>query len=539
MDTQYVSTLTGLIPYAGSWTFEQAAHLLRRTTFGPTNAQIEWAVDQGLTFTLAKLFEEIPMPAPPLNAFFEDDPWVPVGETWINGPYPPNDVTLFTSYRFRSLTSWTIGLLWQEGIHIREKLTLFWHNHFPVNAVEDPKFLYRYVNTLRTHAWGSFRQLTKDITIDPAMLRYLNGNQNKKEAPNENYARELLELFTIGKGPLAGPGDYTNYSEQDIQQIARVLSGWRDFGITVESPDGDFGSYFTPDRHDDGIKTLTSHFNSAVITNLGDQEYAHLIDIIFQQDEVARFICRKLYRWFVFHEIDPAVEEDIIQPMAQILIANDYQIKPALLALLGSEHFFDVQYKGLIIKNPFEHLMSILKTFDVETSTPLDQRYDSWYRIWGFCKNIQMTYFEVPEVAGWQAYYREPLYYRNWLNASTLPLRMSYSDGLANNGFFPFQANGEVMRVDVLKFLSTLDTPEDPNAIVDQCALILFPKPISPERKAALKEILLPGLPDFEWTVEYLAYAADPTNPAYANPVEAKLRGLIRAIVTMPDFFLF
>lgn len=536
MNVQSTTVLTGLTPYIGPWTFEQAAHLLRRTTYAPTYDNIKWSVNQGLAFTLATLFQELPQPQPPVNAFYTNDPEVDVGETWIDAPY--SDVTPEASYRFRSLTSWTIGQMWNEGIHIREKLTLFWHNHFPVNAVEDPKFLYRYIATLRNFAWGNFRQLTKDITIDPAMLRYLNGNQNKKEAPNENYGRELLELFTIGKGPLAGPGDYTNYNEQDVQQFARVLSGWRDFGITVESIDGEFGSYFSPDRHDDGIKTLSGHFNNEVINNMGDQEYAHLIDIIFEQDEVARFICRKLYRWFVFHEIDQTVENDIIQPMAQILIDNDYEIKPALLALLGSEHFFETQNIGVIIKNPFDHLMSILTVFDVETSTPLDELYDSWYRVWGFAKSMQMTYFEVPEVAGWQAYYREPLYYRNWLNASTLPLRVSYSDGLANAGFFPYQANGELMRVDVLKILSTLDAPDDPNAVVDELAAILFPKPISGDRKAALKEILLPGLPDFEWTVEYLAYIANPGNPSYANPVDAKLRALVRAMISFPDFYL-
>lgn len=529
---------TGLIPYTGPWTFELAAHLLRRTTYGPTLTNIKWALDQGLEATVEKLFEEIPLPDPPVNAFYPGDPNVPIGETWIEEPYFNNILNEQASYRFRSVTSWTFGLMWQEGISIREKLTLFWHNHVPVNAVEDPKFLYRYGALLRSYAWGNFRDLMKDITIDPAMLRYLNGFQNQKEAPNENYARELLELFTIGKGPLAAPGDYTNYNEQDVQAMARVLSGWTVFGLTIESTDGTFGAEFHPDRHDDGTKVLSDHFNNEVITDMGDQEYKHLIDIIFQQEEVARFICRKLYRWFVFYQIDEVVETDVIAPMAQILLSNDFEIKPALQALLKSEHFFDAAFAGVIIKNPVDFLMSIVKTFEVETSTGLDEIYDSWYRIWGFSRKMQMSYFEVPEVAGWQAYYREPLYYRNWLNASTLPLRMDYSEGFCDAGFFPFQANGQVMRVEALKLLDQLDSPDDPNAVVEECVRLLFPKPISQERKDALKAILLPGLPDFEWTVEYQAYAADPANPAVANPVEAKFRALVRSMVTMPDFFL-
>ena len=536
--TSTLPLVTGLTPYTGPWTYEQAAHLLRRTTYGPATAQIQWAIDQGLDVTIEKLFEEIPLPDPPINTYYAGDPAVPIGETWINALYDESNLNAQTSYRFRSVTAWTLRLIGQEGISIREKLTLFWHNHFPINEIEDPKYLYRYGALLRSYAWGNFRDLTKEITIDPSMLRYLNGNQNKKEAPNENFARELLELFTIGKGPVAGPGDYTNYNEQDVQAFARVLSGWRDFGFTTESTDGSIYSFFTPDRHDDGTKVLSSHFNNEVITNMGDQEYLHLIDIIFQQNEVARFICRKLYQWFLFYQIDDAVETEVIEPMAQILLNNDFDIKPAVQALLQSEHFFDTAFTGVIIKNPIDFLMSILKSLEVGISTPIDQQYDSWYRIWGFARQLQLNYYHVPEVAGWQAYYREPLYYRNWLNASTLPSLLSYSDGFCDEGYYPFQGNGQVMRVEVLKLLGNMSNPNDPNEVVDHCVQLLFPKPISAARKAALKEILLPGLPDFEWTVEYQDYINDPGNPAFANPVDAKLRALIRAMVSMPDFFL-
>ena len=327
------SVANGLLPYAGPWAFEQAAHLLRRATFGPTITNIKWAVGQGLGPTLEKLFEEGPLPDPPVNSHFENDPAVAIGETWVEAPYLNVNLSEQQDYRGRSLLSWNTGLMWNEGVSIREKLTLFWHNHFPLNAILDPKFQYRNNNTLRSYAWGNFRQLTKEITIDPAMLIYLNGNQNKAGNPNENYARELLELFTIGKGPQIGPGDYSNYTEQDVAEIARVLSGWRDFGFTLDSSDGQFGSEFHPDKHDEGVKTLSYHFNNASISNMGDQEYAYLIDLIFQQDEVARFICRKLYRWFVFYTIDEDVEANIIEPMAQILIDNDYEIRYPLEAL--------------------------------------------------------------------------------------------------------------------------------------------------------------------------------------------------------------
>jgi uncharacterized protein (DUF1800 family) len=532
------SVLTGLLPYAGPWGYEQAAHLLRRATFGTTPAQIQWAVDQGLQATLEKLFEELPLPDPPVNAHFPGDPYVAIGETWVEAPYTHVHKNEQMSARGRSLYAWNLGLIWNEGISLREQMTLFWHNHFPLNAINDPKFLYRNNNLLRSYAWGNFRELTKDVTIDPAMLIYLNGNQNKKGSPNENYARELLELFTIGKGAQVGPGDYTHFTEQDVAEIARILSGWKDFGFTTESVNGEIGSEFIPNRHDEGVKTLSHRFDNAVINNMGDQEYAHLIDLIFEQDEVARFICRKLYRWFVFYQIDDEVETNVIEPMAQILIDHDYEIRYALEALLGSQVFYESQQKGLIIKNPIEFFMDIVKAMDVEISTPLSQMYDSWYRVFGFASQTQLRYYEVPEVAGWPAFYRAPLYNRAWLNASTLPLRMSRAEGFLTTGFFPFEANGDLMRVDVLKLAASLNNPLDPNAVVDELALMLFPQPISPERHAVLKEILLPGLPDFEWTVEYGDYLDNPGNTGLANAVDAKLRALVKAMISMPDFYL-
>ncbi|MEZ5044581.1 MAG: DUF1800 family protein [Saprospiraceae bacterium] len=531
-------TLLGsLAPYEGPWTFQHASHLLRRCMFGPTYTQLKWSAEKGLSDTLDQLFEETGPASPPLNPDYGSDPTVDIGETWVNAPYNGN-LNAQMSYREKSILAWTVGTVFEEGISIREKLTVFWHNHIPLSAIEDPKYVYKYITTFRDRAWGDFREIIKKITIDPAMLIYLNGNQNKKGSPNENYARELLELFTIGKGPFAGPGDYTNYTEHDIMEIARILSGWKDFGFTTESDSGEIYSFFKLSNHDTGTKTLSHRFNNATIDNLGDQEYAKLIDIIFQQDEVARHICRKLYRWFVFYEIDEEAETKVIQPMADILIDNDYAIKPALMALLSSQHFFEEKFQGVMIKNPMDFLASIFKPLKIEISQPLDQKYDSWYRLFRFIEETQMEFYSIPDVAGWQAYYREPLYYRLWVSASTLPVRMNLTDTLIDNGLFPFQANGKKMKIDPLKLINEIDNPNDPNAVVSEFAAILFPKPLKPEVAARLKGILIPGLPDFEWTAEYGSYAENPNNSSLANSVSNKLKNLLRTMLSMPEFYL-
>lgn len=529
---------SGLAPYTGPFEYEHAAHLLRRTTFGPPYAQIRKAANAGLDATLTELLAGSTLPAPPLNYNYQDDQFVPVGETWVDAPYTAGiNNTPIRSYRSRSLRAWTLKQMITEGNSIREKMTLFWHNHFVTGDINDPKFEYRYITTLRENALGNFRELAKIITVDPAMLRYLNGNQNVGTAPNENYARELLELFTIGKGPLVGPGDYTNYTEQDVIQIARVLTGWRDRGYNSTNPDVPVSSQFLLSRHDTLPKLLSPRFGNAIINNLEDQEYAYLVDLIFSHDECARFISRKLYRWFVYYDIDDTVEANVIEPLAQVLIGNDYEMKPALDALLRSEHFFDMLSVGPKIKNPTDFVISPLKALQLDLSPlNLEQEYTIlWNLFRQTFEGMQMVYFAPPSVAGWKAYYQEPAFSRIWINSATLAVRQAYTTRIVNQGY---TGAGGTVKLGVLSFVASLDDPFDPNSVVGEFASILFPQPVSQAQKDALKEVLIPGLPDFEWTVEYSEYLNDPGNQTLAAAVETKLRNLVTAMLSMPEFYL-
>lgn len=529
---------SGLSPYTGPFGFEQAAHLLRRTTFGPSYDMIVKAASAGLDTILAELLADKPLPDPPLNYDYENDPLVPIGETWVDAVYTagPNNGAI-RGYRRRSLRAWTLMQMIQEGYSIREKMTLFWHNHFVTADIDDPRFEYRYITLLRENALGNFRELAKMITIDPAMLRYLNGNQNIATAPNENYARELLELFTIGKGPAVGPGDYTNYTEQDVIQMARVLTGWRDRGYNTTNPDVKIESQFVPSRHDTLPKLLSHRFDNAIITDMGDKEYAYLIDLIFTKDECARFICRKLYRWFVYYRIDEEIEQNVIEPMAQILIDNDYEIKPALEALLRSEHFFDMLNIGPMIKNPMDFIVSALRNTNFSLAGfNLRQQYTI---LWNIVRNnfegMQMVYFTPPSVAGWKAYYQEPSYYRTWINSATLNVRMAYTNRIVNEGY---SGAGAVARIDVLGTVAQLPDPFDPNIMIGDLAKLFFPRPISQSQSQALKNVLIPGLPDYEWTIEYTDYLNNPNDVTLKAAVESKLRNLFTAMLGMPEFHL-
>ena len=529
--------LTGLTPYTGTFDAAAAAHLLRRTTYGPTRDQIAQAVDQGLEATLDALLEDLPLPEPPLS-YAPNDPNVAVGDTWVNAPYAD---TTPQSYRPRiaSLRAWSFGRYLDPAPNIREKLVFFWHNHFVTSEVADPKFVYRYFDTLRTHALGNFRALTKAMTIDPAMLRYLNGNQNTKDAPNENYARELLELFTVGKGPQIAPGDYSNYTEDDVVAIARVLTGWRDRGFFTQNPNTQVEAFFRANQHDTGAKQLSYHFGNATINNQGPDEYAALIDLLFEQPAVATYLARKLYRYFVYYDVDASIEANVIAPLAQTLRDNDYAIAPTLRTFLGSTQFFDALNLGPMIKHPLEYLATILKTTNVALppEQPFLPRYRVLYELSELLEEVGMPFLSPPSVAGYPAYYQEPTYYRLWVNSATLPKYTQFVNLLLSPDGLEL-GNNETVRIDVLTEVQALPDPSDINALIDDLTALHFPQPIGDGQRDYLKEQLIPGLPDFEWNVEYSEWAIDPDNPQLRAAIESKLRTLYTALLTMPEYYL-
>jgi len=520
--------------YTGEWTFSQTAHLLRRTTYGPGIDEINKILSQGLDGALDILLRDIELPPPPLNIEFEEDPDVPLGETWINAPF--NTFARQNNYRNRSIRSWVFKLAFEGQINVREKMVLFWHNHFVVADINDPRFLYKYLDTIRKRALGNFRELTKEITVDPAMLRYLNGNQNTVNAPNENFARELLELFTVGKGELAGSGDYTTFTEVDVAAMAKVLTGWRDVGFFSPTV-GEIYSRFRTNQHDKSNKQLSHRFNNAVIANQEQDEYASLIDIIFQSDNASLFIARKLYRWFMYYDIDDQVESDIIVPMAELIRKNDFEVKPALRALLSSEHFYDQDRIGCMIKHPIDFLVSAFKSFDVPFPSRELDAYRLRFGLFQFSALLQMEIFRHPSVAGWKAYYQSPSFYQIWINSTTLPLRKVIVDILTVVGI-EIRGNDNRIKIDLFHIVDNLNDPYNPNNMINELAALMFPKPISESQLTNLKSVLIPGLPDFEWTEEYALYRDNPDDQEIKRTVETRLIILFNVMMNMPEYHL-
>lgn len=517
-----------LQPYTGPWTFTEAAHLLRRTTFGPNKARIQQALSEGMEGTFQTLFGPAPSTDLPVYYDFDLDPEAANGETWVGKPIDGTIQDIYFS-RTKTMFNWWFRGIQQNNQTIHEQLTLFWHNHFVISEAGIPNMQWNYLSLIREFSLGDFRELTKRITVDQAMLIYLNGTQNFADEPNENYARELLELFTIGKGPLAGPGDYTNYTEQDVAAIARALTGW--FAWTGFPNESEYWFW----NHDTGNKQLSHRFDNQVITNAGADEYKNVIDIIFEKDEVSRHICRRLYIWFVYYDITPEIEANVIEPMAQILRDNNYVIQPALEALLRSEHFFTSSMIGCKIKNTYEHFFSAFNTWNITPPQDWVEENNMWIAFYFELQELGMSFFSLPSVAGWAAYHQAPVYYRDWINSASVSLR---TDMLTRTPWIINYYSPGYLGVDFIAVIQSLENPYDINSMLDELGSLIFPRPMTEEQRFYFKQALIPGLPDFEWSVEYSAFAADPNNPMIRQTMEQKLFSLFYAFAAVPEFQL-
>jgi uncharacterized protein (DUF1800 family) len=520
-----------LSPYSGSWTSVEAGHLLRRTQFGATYQQIQNAVSNGMSQTVTDLLTLPTIPAP--LTFQAEEEIAAFGSTWVTSVYPTGDTQPTENARFNSLVAWTMEKINNEQFSIAEKICLFWQNHFAAEGTFDSRATYNYHNLIRTYALGNFKQLVKEMTVDPSMLFFLNGVTNQSFSPNENYSRELLELYTLGKGEQIGEDDYTNYSESDIAAGAKILTGWTVDGMrsdTLTSPVSVFNSMF----HNASTKQLSNHFNNASIADAQATEYENYIDIIFQQDAVASFICTKLYRYFVNYDITTEVNDVVIPEMASTLIANNYEILPVLQELLSSEHFYDVSLRGSLIKSPIELIFSMINPSEVAPAYDLASNMEILLNIHYGTSLLGQSYLAPPNVGGWPAYYQSPSYSKLWINSTFIKTRFQFAYYLTI--FEGINVNGNTFKVDALNLVDNLSVPSDPVAVIDDLSLVFFPKDISSTQKLILKAILTNNLPDFEWTVEYNDYQSNPGNTTYSDPVRTRIEAVLFQIFQMPEF---
>ncbi len=536
-------TFSGINPYTGPWTTNEVIHLLKRTMFGATKADVDFfgamsmnqAVDAILNVPAAQF-----TPPPPVknyaNSTDPNDPdnTVAPGQTWVNTNSNDGNIN---GARVLSYKNWWIGQMINHDRNILEKLTLMWHNHWAteVDVIGRAIWAYQYCTVIRKNALGNFKQMAKEMTLNTGMLLYQNGYLNTNAAPDENYARELQELFTVGKG---ADNATQGFAEDDVKAAAKVLTGWQINGTTNTS-------VFNAARHDSTNKSFSSFYNNTVITGrtgatAGDLELNDLLNMIFSINDPSMHICRKLYRWFVYYEIDAATEANVITPLAQVFRANNYELKPVLDVLLKSEHFFDVLNQGCVIKGPLDIIVGLCREFSVAfppVATDYVGAYNTWQILNGLSVTFQQNIGDPPNVAGWPAYYQQPQFYEIWINSDTYPKRNQFTDQMLLTGY---TRSGKNIKIDPTIFAKSLPNPADPNALISDSITYLFRLPLTQASRDQLKrDILLGGQTnDAYWTTAWNAWIANPNDTVNANIVKTKLRDLYQYLMKLAEYQL-
>lgn len=529
-------TLSGINPYTGPWGTNEVIHLLKRTMFGAKKADVDYFVSRTMNQTVDELLNPTaPQPLPPVKEYTTStqpgtpDANIAQGTTWVNDIN--NDGTV-QSQRRASYKKWWTGVLLNQDRSIREKMIFLWVDNFgnEANEVGFGNWIYMQHNTIRQNCLGNYKQLVRLMTLDIAMLRYLNGYLNTATAPDENYARELQELFTVGKGP------DSKYTEADVKEAAKVLTGWQINGNTYQT-------VFNSNRHSAANKTFSSFYNNTVITGrtgatAGDLELTDLLNMIFAQNEVAKYIVRKFYRWFVYYEIDAATEANVIAPLADIFRNNNYEIKPVLSALFKSEHFYDVLNQSCIIKTPVDLIIGSMREYNVNMPLASDWNtsYGHWNTLYTLIFYTGHDLHDPPNVAGMPAYYQEPLFHELWITSDTLPKRNQVTDVMTATGYV---RNGFRMQFDFVAYAKTLTNPGNPNDLIDEALKYLYRMNLSPQVRQQMKtQMLLSGQQyDYYWTNAWSAYIANPTTANF-NIVNIRLRDLFRYMMNLSEYQL-
>lgn len=538
--------------YSGPWTRKQAAHLMRRAGFGASTAELQWVITQGMEATVDRLLDETfgsMLPAPMKN---ENDPQ---GANWdaegadkdSGGPYTWTDdlIEPYTQERQQRYNRWNRDHKgwWLRNMNVasigsnranlpnplREKITLFWHGLLvsDYTTVRIPQALWLQTSAYRERAFGSFKDLALYTVTDPAMVLYLNTNENIKNRPNENYARELLELFTMGEG---------NYTEEDIVELSRVFTGWQfrtrttgdAVAVTVE---------FVPILHDYGPKDfMGERITSTVLDpDAGMEEAQRVIDIIFDRvftaSEVpvapateyigkhvaAVYLADRLYREFVYALPDHAT----IVHLADTLVANNYDVRSVLRELFTMDHFYGEELFGAHIKSPVEYAVNLMHGIGMEMPLAGPGRLLApiQYMV-AVSDYLGQELLDPPNVAGWPGY-------RQWINTQTYPYRTLISAQAVRRR----QANGgrfdEAIQFDIVEWAHGFESIADAEAFVNEVAETMLATPLHISQIEILYNELLLGAPSYEWE-----------NILESPQLQVRLENMLARLTEFPEYQL-
>lgn len=402
--------MANLQPYVPSpekpWNKKRVMHLLRRLGMGGSPLQIQQALSADPTVYIENTLNGIKnrtLPTPPVWANYTADDYENAG-----------DDNLASTHRTELFDSIFTDMI-SDGL--RTKLFLFWHNHFVTEHIvyDCNKYLWNYYNLLNKHCLGNFKTFVMEMGKAPAMLVYLNGNLNEVGRPNENYGRELMELFTMGEN--------NGYTQFDVVEVARALTGWRCSQYSCNDVT------FNNNRFDKNNKTIFG--------KTGNWNYDDVHNLIFteRKNQVAFYICSKLYAHFVYHNYD----EEFVVELANLFIASNWELLPVFKAIFKSDHFFNEEFIGANIKSPMDCFMELARASGI-SATNLKDRFNTFR--YGSA-NLGMEIFNPINVAGWPGYHE-------WVNENTLTQRWNYCKDIIST--FTNTTNRETLRSLALGF---------------------------------------------------------------------------------------
>jgi uncharacterized protein (DUF1800 family) len=460
------------------WNWKTACHLYRRAAFGASPQVLRQAVREGFTATLDRLIGKEPLSIR----------WSQLMEDTGRAFARKGDED--------ALRAWWLYFMLRSGDPLREKLTLFWHNHFATSIAKVSRgdLMLGQNLLLRRHGLGQFGVLLRAISRDPAMLIWLDSNQNVKSQPNENYGREMLELFSLGVG---------NYTEADVREAARAFTGWNG-----DSHGDQFE--FHAEQHDFGPKT--------VLRQTGNWDGDDVIRIVLEQPACALFLVRKLYRYYV-SEIEPPVA--LLQPLVEQFRKSHYEAAGLLRTIFGSRLFFSQHAYRQRIKSPVELVLGMVLA-NLPGPVPPAALVEP-------LEAMGQPLFAPPNVRGW-------IGGKNWLNHATLLARHNFADSVAmgrlaaaGDSNFPIRnvvvarkVSGELgvpaavelpveppPAFDCVVYLRS-EKALSPSEIVDRLAENLLDGEIAPAAKARLVAFVAEGRPQrtaLDYRIRETAYA--------------------------------
>ena len=485
-------------PWGPKW----AAHLYRRAAFGAGREDLEESGRLGLQGTLDLLCQGRPFAAEILETL------VDVGRVAADDDEGGDQ-----------LRGWWLYCMLQGGHPLREKMTLFWHNHFATSLakVQNPVLMFGQNCLLRTHALGRFGPLLQAISRDPAMMVWLDSNSNVRGKPNENYARELMELFSLGVG---------HYTENDVRAAARAFTGWRTDGA---------GFVFEPRLHDGGLKTF--------LGQTGDWDGVDVVRVVLEQPATARFIVRKLYHFLISEKAEPP--DALLEPLCESFRKSKYDITALVRTMLASRLFYSDHAFRQRIKGPVEYVLGAVRAVyrpfseDAADYRSLPQRV-----LVPWLASMGQILFEPPNVKGWPG---GP----SWLNTSTMLARDNFAGALAmgtlwsspgaglSNSKTPISPPTDQAAAKKTKLPQPVDAPEEPApAVAFDPARLLIEQGVSrPEDVVdALLELYVPGELRPLVRAKLVSFVAEgkPTGSALAR----RAREAVHAILTLAEYQL-